>query len=263
MRFVQHEGLRTGQDFTETLALDCLICKQKMVVHHHQIGFLRRLPGFHHETFAVERTIGTQTVVGGGGHLWPERGIFGQEIHTGQITAAAAASPGMQPGQLRSRFTRGEQALVAGLIEAIPAKIIGATFEQRGFQARTQSVAHARQIAMVELILQGAGAGGHDGALAREQCRHKVGVGLAGASAGLGDQFALGLDGFGDGLRQALLRRTRRIALDGAGECAILGQRRACGFCQRHSDDSTRYIRTGGSTVQRAICAAAAVAAAG
>ncbi len=43
---------------------------------------------------------------------------------------------------------------------------------------------------MIELVLQILGAGGDDHLLIRQQGRNQVGEGLAGAGAGLGDQYA-------------------------------------------------------------------------
>ncbi|MBS0599360.1 MAG: hypothetical protein JSR92_19040 [Proteobacteria bacterium] len=55
---------------------------------------------------------------------------------------------------------------------------------------------------MIELILQGAGAGGNDHAQPRQQGRNQVCIRLAGAGAGLGDQLVAVLEGVGDGLGQ-------------------------------------------------------------
>ena len=65
---------------------------------------------------------------------------------------------------------------------------------------------------MVELVLQRAGAGGDDGLQPRQQRRHQVGEGLAGAGAGFGEQHAALLERIGDRGRQVLLRGAWREA---------------------------------------------------
>jgi hypothetical protein len=71
------------------------------------------------------------------------------------------------------------------------ADVVGAALEQRDRHRHLQRGAHRRQVAVEELVLQGLGAGGDDHLAAREQRRHQVGEGLAGAGAGLGHQHRL------------------------------------------------------------------------
>ena len=68
---------------------------------------------------------------------------------------------------------------------------------------------HAWQIAVVELVLQRAGTGGDDGLQTRQQRRHQIGVGLAGAGTGLGQQHIALLEGLGDGASQSQLGGAR------------------------------------------------------
>src|SRR3546814_2584753 len=80
------------------------------------------------------------------------------------------------------------------------------------------------QVAVVELVLQRAGAGGDDGLQPRQQRRDEVGEGLAGAGAGLGQQHALPVERIGNGDGEVLLRRPRREARDLRRQYAALGQ---------------------------------------
>ena len=75
-----------------------------------------------------------------------------------------------------------------------------------------------------ELVLQGLGAGGNDHLAAREQRRHQVGEGLAGAGAGLGDQHAIAGDGRRDALRHLELLRSQAKAGHGGGERPLGGK---------------------------------------
>ena len=110
------------------------------------------------------------------------------------------------------------------LFEPVLAQVIGAALQQRRRHADAERIAHARQVAEVQLVLQRAGAGGNDRLLPRQQRRDQVGIGLAGAGAGLGEQYATLPEGLRDGLGQALLRRARHERGDGFGECAACGQ---------------------------------------
>ena len=126
------------------------------------------------------------------------------------------------------------------------AQVVGAALEQRGLEADAQRIAHARQVAVVELVLQRAGAGGDDGLHARQDRRHQVGEGLAGAGAGLGQQRAAAVERIGDRGGQVLLGRTRRERGDVAREVATVLQRRAAGLAQAtsgHDGLSTGSVR--------------------
>ena len=90
--------------------------------------------------------------------------------------------------QLRRLIAAGETSFVLRLVESMQTQIIGAALEQGRSKARAKHLAHARQVAMEQLILQRLGAGGNDHALARHQCGNKIGERLAGAGAGFDDE---------------------------------------------------------------------------
>ena len=96
------------------------------------------------------------------------------------------------------------------------AEVVGAALHVADAQAAEQRFEKGN-VAEVELVLQGLGAGGDDDALAGAQGGEQVGEGLAGAGACFDDEMAaLGecaLDGFG------------HFQLAGA---VLVGQRRAC-----------------------------------
>ena len=127
----------------------------------------------------------------------------------------------------------GEARLALGLLQAVAAQVIGAALEQRGRHADAERIAHARQVAVVELVLQRAGAGGDDRLQPRQQRRHEVGEGLAGAGAGFGEQHVARVERVGDRLRQPLLRRARNEAGNGVARARRLRRApRGCGSTQ-------------------------------
>ena len=95
-------------------------------------------------------------------------------------------------------------------LEPVAAQIVGAALEQRDARRAAERRGHQRQVLGEELILQRAGAGGDQHAQARQQRRHQVGEGLAGAGAGLDHQRFARAQGVGDALRPcaAASRRT-------------------------------------------------------
>src|SRR3546814_1835636 len=107
------------------------------------------------------------------------------------VCSSDPPAPGDDALELRDLLASREAWLALGALEAVAAQVVRAALEQRGLDADPQRVAHPRQVAVVELVLQRAGAGGDDGLQPRQQRRDEVGEGLAGAGAGLGQQHAL------------------------------------------------------------------------
>src|SRR3546814_10523925 len=85
MCLIDHEHRRAGQDFAETLLLECKIGQQQVMIDHHQIRRLRLLPRLDHKAVVPERAIAAQTVFGGGSDLSDQPGVFGQVAQLGQI----------------------------------------------------------------------------------------------------------------------------------------------------------------------------------
>lgn len=185
-----------------------------MVIDHHQIGRLRTLARLHHEALAIERAFGAQAVVDGGGHHRQQRRVVGQGFEFGHVAGLGAPAPGHDALELRDLFGRGKARLTARLLGAVLAQIVGAALQQRATQAHAQRGAHARQIAMEQLILQRARAGGNDGLEPGQQRRHQIGVGLAGAGAGLCQQHIALLECLGNRSGQAQLRSTWREGVE-------------------------------------------------
>jgi hypothetical protein len=131
--------------------------------------------------------------------------------------------------------------------QLVAAEVVGAAFHVADAQVAEEQRLEKRDVAEVELVLQGLGAGRDDDAAAGSERWEQVGEGLAGAGAGLDDQMAAlfegALDGFGHvelagavfvgerGLREDAAGREEGVQ---GGECA--GCRFADGHYLHHSD---------------------------
>ena len=218
---VQHEGVGARQDLAEALALDREVGEQQVMVDHQHVGFLRRAPRLDHEAVLVEGALGAEAVLRGRGHARPHAGVLGHAGQLGDVAGLGARGPAAHQGELRDFGAAAEAAFVDGAVEAMTAQVVRAALEQRGLQARTEHFAHARQVAVEELVLQGLGPGRHDHAQPREQRRHQVGEGLAGAGAGFHDQLLVVGDRLLHRRRHALLHLARGEVRHAGGEGAV------------------------------------------
>ena len=185
--------------------------EEQMVVDHHHVGGERVAARAHHEAVARSR-----------GSSWP-RQLSRVEVACAQTgassgtSARSARSPvvlscgeALDARELRRLLARLEARLLrARAPQAVEADVVGAALEQRRARARGERLAHRRQVAVEQLVLQRLGAGRDDDLAAGEQRRHQVGEGLAGAGAGLGDQHAVALDRLVDRLRHLELLRAQ------------------------------------------------------
>ncbi len=144
MRFVDDEGLRTGQDFAETFLFERQIGQQQVVIDHHQIGRLRTLARLHHEALAVERAVGAQAIVDGGGHHRQQRRVVRQGFQLGHVAELGAPAPGHDALELRDLFGRGKARFATCLLGAVLAQVVGAPLQQRTAQPHAQRGAHTR-----------------------------------------------------------------------------------------------------------------------
>lgn len=230
MRLVDHEGLRARQDLAEALLLERQVGQQQVMVDHHHVGRLCTLARLHHETVVPERALVAQAVVDGGGDHRVQRRVFRQGFQLGHVAEAAAPGPGQDALELRHLLRRTEAGFATGLLQAVAAQIVRTALEQRTAVAHPERRAHPRQVAVVQLVLQRAGAGGNDDLQPRQQRRHQVRIGLAGAGTGLGQQHVALVEGFGDGNRQAQLRRASNEGIQLAGKRPTLAEGFAAGM---------------------------------
>ncbi len=234
VRFVQDEGVCAGQDVAETFLFQREIGEQQVMIDHHDVGFLRAPPRLDHEAVVEKRAFRAQAVLRGRGHTRPQRRGLRHLGEFRAITAARAAAPRADRLQIICLRARFELPVLRGLLQPIQAQVIGASFQQRGIDFDAQHRTHPRQIAMEQLILQIARAGGNDHALARQQRGHQIRKGLAGAGAGLGHQRTALVDGRGHRIGHALLRIARREVGQLACERTVCAEQRRDGMAIRN-----------------------------
>ena len=110
-------------------------------------------------------------------------------------------------------------------VEMMRADVVGAPLQQGDGRRHAECVAHRRQVAVEQLVLQGLGAGGDDHLAAGQQRGREVGEGLAGAGAGFGDQQAVGCDGRLHFARHGDLLFAQAVAGNGLRERAVGGEK--------------------------------------
>ncbi|MNV60001.1 hypothetical protein D3C71_1524510 [compost metagenome] len=199
------------------------------MVDHHHVGRLRLLPCLHDEAVIPEGALGAQAVIDGGGHHRVQRRVLRQGLQLGHVAVLRAPGPGQDALELRDLLRGTETGFAPGLLQPIAAQIVGAALQQRTAVAHTERGPYARQIAVIQLILQRAGAGGDDGLQPGQQRGHQVRIGLAGAGAGLGQQHVALVERFGDRRGQAQLGRARNEGIELAGERTALTEGIAAG----------------------------------
>lgn len=143
----------------------------------------------------------------------------------GHVAELGAPTPGHDALELGDLLGAGKPGFTTRLLGAVLAQIIGASLEQRTAQTDAERGAHARQIAMEELVLQRARAGGDDGLQPGQQRRHQIRIGLARAGTGLGQQHVALFEGLGNGAGQAQLRGTWRERVELARQRPAFAER--------------------------------------
>ena len=213
---VEDDGGGFGQDAgigrAGGLALDGEIGEEEVVVDDDDVGLEGAAAHLGDEAAAVVGAGGAEAGVGAGVELVPKRAGFG---HAGQFRAVAGFGDLFPLGDLAvlvDLFQARQNRLVAQGEELAAAEVVGAAFHVADAQLAEEGFEEGN-VAEVELILQGLGAGGDDDALAGAQGGQQIGEGFAGAGAGFDDEMAaLGeglLDGLGhlqagrDGIRKA------------------------------------------------------------
>ncbi len=220
VRLVEDHGVAGGQQLGDALVAQRDVGEKQVMVDHHHVGRERVLARAHHEAVLVVRAFLAEAVFARRRGVLPDRRVLG---HVGEVGAVARDRGGgemLDQPQPRSIVARGEPAFAARPLEPVQAYIIGAALQQRRHRARGDRVAHGRQVAVVELVLQRLGAGRDDHLAAREQRGHQIGEGLAGAGAGFHRERAARFDRGQDRLRHLELLRPRPVAGHLGGERA-------------------------------------------
>ena len=204
---VEDHRVGTGQQFSGALILQHDIGKKQVVIDHHDVGFLRAATCRQHETVGMKGALTAQAVVAGGADLRPDRRGFG---HTGQLTPVARGAGGAETldfPDLARLFAAGQPSLADHTLQMMMADVVGAPLEQGDVDGNMQQSLHHGQVAVKQLVLQGARAGRHDHLAAGQQGGHQIGERLAGAGTGLDDQAVTVAHGTQHGCCHFLLSR--------------------------------------------------------
>ena len=161
------------------------------------------------------------------------------DVTSGQIVAFSGTSASVprspvsdarENAMIRAKvprvLARGQAALGGGALQMMVADIVRAALEQRERHRELQRIAHERQVALEQLVLQRLGAGGDDHLAAVEQRGNEIREGLAGAGAGFGDQCGPPADRGGNGIGHGQLLRAKAEARKRAGQHAAVTQDR-------------------------------------
>ena len=212
VRFVEHHHIHGGQQLRHAAVAQRHVGKEEMVVDDHQIRRHGLAPRVHDVAGAVLRALGAQAVVARGGDQRDHRRTVVQTFDLRHIPAVGALRPSRHAVQRAHRKTIRQLRAVFGLVQPPAAQIAGAALEQGRAHRHAQSIAQARQVAQVQLVLQTFRGGADQRAAARQQQRHEVSKGLAHAGAGLGHQRLALVHSLGDALRHLVLHITRHEA---------------------------------------------------
>ena len=202
MRLVEDHRVGGGKEIRRALVAQRHVGKEEMVVHDDEVGLGGALACLHHEALLVIPARRAEAVLARGGGLRPG----GRRLrHVGALALVAghgARREALYLVDVGHVLARRERALLRGTLEVVQAHVVGAPLEERGVHREPERIAHARQVAMEQLVLQVLGAGRDDDAPAGEQRGREIGEGLAGAGARLGNQHPGGLDRVKHGLRE-------------------------------------------------------------
>jgi hypothetical protein len=224
VRLVEDDRVAGRQQLAHAFVLEHDVGKEQVVVDHHHVGGQGILPRRQHEAALLMRAFLAEAVLPRRGGDRPGAGILRHIDALGLVAGSGALGEAHDLAQVRGFLARRQACRRQGALQVVGADVIGAPLEQRNRRANTQRIAHRRQVAIEELVLQGLGAGGDDHLAAREQGRHQIGEGLAGAGAGLGHQRLVVGDRLGDALRHFHLLRPRPEGGNGSSERPIGGE---------------------------------------
>ena len=158
------------------------------MVDHGQVRVRGAAPGAEHETVIVKIAVLVQAVIDGGNTGRPHGGVFRDMRQFGQVAAGGALRPGADIGQVSPSLLVQPPRVILCLFQPVQAQVIGPSFQQRNIERPPDGLAHQRQVAGKQLVLQVLGAGRDDHLVTGLERRREVGKGLAGPGAGLADQ---------------------------------------------------------------------------
>ena len=187
MRLVEDHRVACGQQLREPLVAQHHVGKKQVMIDDDDIGIERVLARLQYEAFLVERTVRTQTVVARRGDERPDRCVLGHVRELCAIAALARARKRDDFSHMAAIIPRRQAVFARRALEMMMTDVIRASLEHRNRHRYPKRVAQERNVAFIELILQGLRARRHDYLAAIEQRGDQIGERLAGACSGLGD----------------------------------------------------------------------------
>lgn len=186
-----------------------------MVIDDDDIRLLRLAARLHHEAVLVMRTFLAEAVVTRGRNHRPHGRRLRHARELGLVAAPGDLREAEDVLQVRGVLPRRQAAVVGGPLQIVVAQVVRAPLEHRDRHRHRERVAHRRDVALEQLILQVLRARRHDHLAAPEHRRDEVCIRLAGAGAGLDDQRIVAAVG-------ALVAGRRGARIVTAGGCAVL-----------------------------------------
>ncbi|MDR8855949.1 hypothetical protein FEP87_02222 [Burkholderia multivorans] len=188
MRFVEDHRVRIRQQLGHAGVAQHDVREEQMMVDDDDVGLLRFAPRLHHEAFLVVRTLLAEAVVARRRDHRP----YGRRLRHARELGLVAAFRDLRETddllQIRGVLPRRQAAVVRGALQIVVAQIVRAALQHRDRHRHRERVAHGRNVAQEQLVLQMLRASRHDHLAAPQHCRHEIRIGLAGAGAGLDDQ---------------------------------------------------------------------------
>ena len=241
MRLVEDHRVARGQELGQPFVAQHHVGEEQVMVDDDDVGVERLLPRLQHEAVVVKRAVAAEAIVARRRDERPDRRVF---RHVGELAAVAARARARERDDLRqvarivARWQAGRRSPRAR--DGGGRRSWRAPSSSASVAGIAQRIAHHRQVALEELVLQRLGARGDDHLAAVEQRRNEVREGLAGAGAGLGDQRLALRNRAGDGVGHRQLLRAKTEAAQRPGERAAGREdRREIGI-RRWRDDSVR-----------------------
>ena len=224
VRLVENHRVAGREELGRTFVAQHHVGKEQMVIDHHHVGSHGVASRREDEAVLVMRAVLAEAVVARRGDHRPHRRAFG---HPGTLRFVAGARDLREAAdalRVHDVLAGQETAFVERPFKVVMAKVIRPPLEESDLDRRPQHVAHGGQVAPVELVLQGLGAGRDDDLTARKKGRHKVGEGLAGARPGFGDEHRVVLQCGGDTLGHLELLRAHPVTRNAAGKQSVGGK---------------------------------------
>ena len=223
--FIDNHRIGGAEHVTEAVLLQRQVRQQQVMVDDHHLRLERLAARLHQMAARVFGAARSEAVVPRRGDLRPQRMRVGEIGNLGQITGGGARRPGHHAlegprGRLWQQRAAAQGLLQLCLSEPMHAQVIAAALENGDIHRHAQRTAEQGQVLVVELILQGAGAGGHQHPQSGLQHRHQITEGLAGAGARLDHERPTLRQGVRDALGHVQLLAARNEPLQGPVETA-------------------------------------------